>query len=352
MRYTLLQSAVSLLALLGTSAHAQSSTTPPRVGGEVRIERLPTGMSVYVGSSNRAVIGVTLAASSLADTAGVRIDAVDAGGPAAAAGVKAGDVISAINGTSLRVSRSDADDAALSGTGQRRLQRVLSKAKPGDDVDLRLMTNGQTRAVTVKTVSATDLNRVSERRIGISRDDNRAAVGISVGGSGRVRDSLGLFVSSVVANGPAEKAGIIEGDRIAAVNGVDVRVPREDVDDARASSARVDRFVREVQKVAVGGQVTLRVFGGGRYREVNVTAVKATDLPLREFPFGGGSGVLRINGDDIRMGSDDMRREIERAMERVREMGSQIRLQIRTDGDSAGVSRVRTTPRRLVRVVL
>jgi S1-C subfamily serine protease len=54
---------------------------------EARIERLPDGLSIVFGSSNRAVLGVTLAASSRADVDGVRIDEVQADGPAAKAGL-------------------------------------------------------------------------------------------------------------------------------------------------------------------------------------------------------------------------------------------------------------------------
>ena len=50
----------------------------------------------------------------------------------------------------------------------------------------------------------------------------RPAIGVQLGATGSVRDSIGVFVSRVTPNGPAEKAGIVEGDRIVSINGVDL----------------------------------------------------------------------------------------------------------------------------------
>ena len=129
-----------------------------------RRERILTEL-MWTPPADRAVIGVTIGASSRADTAGVRIEDVDAKGPAAKAGLKAGDIITDVNGVSLRVSATDAEDASLIGLSQRRLQRTLAKVKPGDDVELRVRSAGASRVVRVKSVSAADLSHNDERRI-------------------------------------------------------------------------------------------------------------------------------------------------------------------------------------------
>ncbi len=253
---------------------------------DVRVFRAPGAlMTRRLATANRAVLGVMLGEGSRADTAGVKLESIDENGPAAKAGLKAGDVITSINGVSLKVAKEDAEDLALAGLAQRRLQRVMGKVNPGDDVSLQVTSGGRSRAVMVKAVSPQSLEAseprviervimrgpdgtVTERRVGAPR----AMVGVTVGAAGNLRDTLGLFVSSVVSGGPAEKAGVIEGERIATVNGIDVRVPREDADDQQVVSARVDRFVREVQKAEPGKTITLRVYGNGRYRDVTVTA--------------------------------------------------------------------------------
>lgn len=275
---------------------------------EERVITIPRGAAVmpggamWVRSESRAVLGVTLGAGSSKDTAGVTVEQVEADGPAAKAGLKAGDVITAINGISLKVAKEDAEDLALVGLAQRRLQRAMAKVKPGDAVSLQLRSGGQSRSVSVTTVSEAALAQGSEparsmrRSMGgsVTEEDRRGRVGLTISPMGNVRDTLGLFVSSVVSGGPAEKAGIVEGDRIAAVNGVDVRVAKEDVEDRQAGSARADRFIREVQKVEPGKAVNLRVYSGGRYREVAVTAVKASELPGGEFGVTIGDGQVRI----------------------------------------------------------
>lgn len=326
---------------------------------DVRIMRAPMPMAaVYTRSADRAVLGVLMTSGSRADTAGVHLEEVDANGPAAKAGLKAGDIITELNGVSLKVSKEDAEDLALAGLAQRRLQRVLSKVKPGEEVTLKVRTGSAApRTVTLKTVSQADLDRSETRRIverspmaggrmrSAGADENRGMVGVSVGSSGSKRDTLGLFLSSVVAGGPAEQAGIVEGERIAAVNGVDVRVPREDVDDPQAVSARVNRFVREVEKVAPGGTVTLRVYGNGRYREVPVKAVKASDMPRSSgfsMSVGDGMGIPRVfelgrdgvNGR-IMLDGREMRLDTERLRESLQDMRRRIEDSVR-DGVRGG----------------
>jgi predicted metalloprotease with PDZ domain len=106
----------------------------------------------------------------------------------------------------------------------------------------------------------------------------RAALGIELRATGTRRDTLGVFVAGVTPKGPAETAGIIEGDRIAAINGVDLRTPVADIDDSYTNELASHRLTREVQKLTPGSRVTLRVYSGGRFRDVQVVAGIASDL--------------------------------------------------------------------------
>jgi len=270
----------------------------------------------------------------------------------------------------------------------------MSRAKPGDEVKLQVRSGMSSRTVAVKTASMEELERtaevVEERVITRGPDGvvtgrrrggaSRGAVGVSIGSAGNARDTLGLFVSSVVSGGAAEKAGIIEGERIAAVNGMDVRVPREDVDDAQSASARVDRFVREIQRTEPGKTVALRVWGNGRYREVSVTVQKAEELPggtviggepifmrtpgmtlpegqirLRReggepqvFEFrrdGPANARVRINGNEIEIDGQGIERAMEemgrRLQDRLRDVEIDVR-GLRTLPERSGAVRVRT----------
>ena len=106
----------------------------------------------------------------------------------------------------------------------------------------------------------------------------RAALGLELRTTGTRRDTLGVFVEAVTPKGPAEAAGIIEGDRIASINGVDLRTSAGDTDDSYANGLAAHRLSREVQKLTPGGRVNLRVYSGGRFRDVQVTAGKASEV--------------------------------------------------------------------------
>ena len=106
----------------------------------------------------------------------------------------------------------------------------------------------------------------------------RAALGLELRTTGTRRDTLGVFVEAVTPKGPAETAGIVEGDRIASINGVDLRTSAADTDDSYANGLAAHRLSREVQKLSPGSRVNLRVYSGGRLRDVQVTAGKASDV--------------------------------------------------------------------------
>ena len=288
------------------------------------IESFPGGVTRLriggVDDRDRAVLGLTLGSS---DERGVRVVDVAQGGPAEKAGIAEGDRILQINETSLTLSREDADDPELRGVGERRLRRVLAAVKPGDEVTLVLARESGRRTVRVRTVDGAALadaggtriygsaptrsyvlrdsstRRELQERMRAMRDsmrlqaERRPALGVAIQSSGSPRDTLGLFVGSVTEGGPAEKAGLVEGDRIAAINGVDVRVPRDDVDDDLAGGARASRFTRELHKAKPGDDVRLRVWTEGRYRDLTVKVGRASDV-FRDQQ----NGMLRLDGAD------------------------------------------------------
>jgi hypothetical protein len=139
--------------------------------------------------------------------------------------------------------------------------------------------------VRVKTANSEEFYKRQSATVYRDAQENRAALGVSLGGSGSRRDTLGVLVTGVDDEGPAAKAGIYEGARIAEINGVNLRVAREDVEDAWASSSRAQRLQRELRKVKAGDDVSLRVWQDGRYRAVQVKTVKASELPRRRMMF-------------------------------------------------------------------
>jgi len=168
----------------------------------------------------------------------------------------------------------------------------------------------------------------------------RAALGLQLSATGSPRDTVGVFVSRVSPKGPAENAGIVEGDRIVSINGVDLRVSPADAGDDYASGLPTRRLTREVEKLKPGNVATLRVSSGGRIHDVQVTAGRASDL--RDGPFGmmmnmgGLDGMLRsmprMNMEYLpRMRMEDMPRMREQMREmplRLREMEAPMRIRL------------------------
>jgi hypothetical protein len=129
---------------------------------------------------------------------------------------------------------------------------------------------------------------------------NRPVLGLELRATGTRRDTLGVFVEAVTPKGPAEAAGIVEGDRIAAINGVDLRSSAADIDDPYTNGIASHRLSREVRKLTPGSRVTVRVYSGGRFRDVQVVAGKASDVMRYSNRFNfrvpGPGGMMEFDG--------------------------------------------------------
>src|SRR5688500_8571847 len=74
--------------------------------------------------------------------------------------------------------------------------------------------------------------------------DARAMLGVTVSISGTGRDTLGVLVTSVVPDGPADRVRIARGNRIAEIEGVSLRVRASEVGQRRAAEAVRQRLAR------------------------------------------------------------------------------------------------------------
>ena len=113
--------------------------------------------------------------------------------------------------------------------------------------------------------------------IALGRNDDRLVLGVATS-SGGMRDTLGLLISSVTPDSPAEKAGLEEGNRITAINGVNLRLSAADAGEPDMAGVLGRRLQRELDKVKAGDAVTLRVYANGQNRDVSITPVRADEL--------------------------------------------------------------------------
>jgi S1-C subfamily serine protease len=306
---------------LVTPALLFATFAPPAFAQNARIYSTPrAGTLRGEYEQSRAVLGLTTGGStSLRDTLGLLVTSVAAKGPADRAGIEEGDRIASINGVSLRVSPADAGDFDMSNAMSRRLTRELGRVRPGEEVDLRVYSGGSTHTVRIRTTESDSLYGGSR----ISRADiqDRPTLGLGIGSTGSRRDSLGVLVMFVDDSGPAGRAGIEEGNRIAEINGVDLRVGRDDSGDDVMGSVRVRRLQREVARLHPGDDADLRVYANGGFRDVRVRVGRAADLPRHSHTImlnGDGMsmmpGMMQFNVDGAMIG-DQVRRSIERAMQ-------------------------------------
>ena len=118
-------------------------------------------------------------------------------------------------------------------------------------------------------------------------DGDRLVLGLSTS-SGGMRDTLGVLISAITPDSPAEKAGLEEGNRITAINTVSLKLNAADAGDPEMAGVLGRRLQRELDKMKPGEAVTLRVFANGQNKEVKVTPVRADELrPMRGAGRGG-----------------------------------------------------------------
>jgi serine protease Do len=299
------------------SVVAAAQTPPPRA---LRIEpATPFGQGYAFSTEPRAVIGVTTSGSANGrDTLGVLVSSVRTGSPAEKAGIEEGNRISSVNGVSLRLSSADVGDYDMANIMTRRLTRELDKLHPGDEVDLRVYANGQTKAMKVKTVAPEDLYEASTP---VRRDAERPTLGLRLATTGSSRDSIGVFVIGVDEAGPAAKAGIEEGSRIASINGVDVRGKVSEDDEFWVfRSTNINRFEREVNKLKPGEDATLRVYYNGQLRNVSVKVARASDLPRRKgsMTIIGGDNFFEMPRTSVNIDGERINETVRRAVETAR----------------------------------
>ncbi|MBA3672547.1 MAG: PDZ domain-containing protein [Gemmatimonadaceae bacterium] len=273
-----------------TAAEAQERRAPQAEGGTFERRLVTRGDEEH---AHRAALGVSTGVSgTMRDTLGLLITSVTRGSPAEKAGLEEGNRIAAINSVNLRANAADVDDGDMSGALARRLTRELGKVKPGDEVELRVYRDGRTQALRVKTADSDTLFRRGDMKHVTEADmRERPVIGIGIGNGGNRRDTLGVLVVSVSDSSPAARAGLEEGNRIAAINGTSLRVSLEDAGDFALSQARAQRLRRTVESLKPGDNVTLKVYGNGQWRDVTLKVARAGDLPRQRglFYFGEGS---------------------------------------------------------------
>lgn len=180
-------------------------------------------LGVYVQSVTEDIAQ----ALGLKDARGVVVSGVQKGSAAEKAGLKQGDVITAINGNAVNDSNE--------------LRNMVASSQPGTDVTLTIVRDGreQQLKVTLGELSENGNTSGEENRGGGQGQSEGGKLGLEVAPltpdlAQRLRlpeDKQGLVVTSVDPSGPASDAGIQQGDLIEQAN----RQPVKSVEDLRGA---------------------------------------------------------------------------------------------------------------------
>lgn len=190
------------------------------------------------GSVTRGWIGVQIqpVTKDIADSMGLKntdgalVAEPQSGSPAVKAGIKAGDVITAVNGEKIG--------------NARELARRIGSLAPGNSVKLTLLQGGSEKTVNV-TLGELPAQVEARARGGDDRGslNEGAALGLQLAPAGTVAGSgsEGVVVTGVSPDGPAAERGFKTGDVILEVAGKAVSNPadvRKALDDARKDNKR------------------------------------------------------------------------------------------------------------------
>jgi serine protease Do len=187
------------------------------------------------GSVTRGWLGVQVqpVTAAIADSMGLNkaegalVDQPEPNSPAAKAGVKAGDVITEVNGTPIKDARA--------------LAQQIARAAPGSTAKLSVIRDGKTQDidVTLATMPKQQQEANSEAPQRQEEPSSQAHLGMSLAPAQDVEGSgkQGVVVLGVDPNGPAAQNGMETGDIILDVGGKAVQTPsqvREAIDQTRS----------------------------------------------------------------------------------------------------------------------
>ncbi|MBO0904937.1 Do family serine endopeptidase [Jiella sonneratiae] len=188
------------------------------------------------GSVERGWLGVQIApvtddiaeAVGLADSNGAIVTLPDNETPASKAGIKTGDVITAVNGETV--------------DGPRELARVIGNERPGTKVDVTVWRDGQAKSLDVTLGNLASLDEAASAN---DRGNQRVPTNpSSLSGYGLTltpsEDGSGVVVTDIDPDSTAAEKGLQPGDVIVSVNGKAVQ-NRKDVSEALSDAAKSGR---------------------------------------------------------------------------------------------------------------
>ena len=209
----------------------------------------------FLGASTQPVTDTMAKALQLPEAQGALVAQVEPDSPVSRAGLKAGDVITAVDGTPIH--------------SPRELARVIADHHPGSEATLTARRDGQDEKLPVKLASLPAQDGSQAQASNEEGGQPRFGIGLATiqdaerQGLDLPRGTKGAVVSAVEPDGPAAQAGLQPGDVITSVAGKPVASPEDTV-----------KAIREAAQ-SHGGAVALRVLRDGHGAFVAMQAPQA-----------------------------------------------------------------------------
>jgi S1-C subfamily serine protease len=237
----------------------------------------------YLGVSGIDVTSDIVKVMKLNETKGFLVTDITSGGPADKAGIHGGDILTDINGTEVELGGDVI--IGIDNTTVRKIDDMLSyletKKQVGDTAKLTIVRDGRPQEVNVilSDRSLSQEDQQQQQRLQSSQKQ-KPSLGISgmnvtpeiAKAINLTNQTTGFLIVDVIAEGPADKAGIRGGFAITNINGTEVELGGDVIIGIDNTTVRkIDDLLSYLDTKKVGDIVHLQVFRDNKVEDVAVT---------------------------------------------------------------------------------
>jgi S1-C subfamily serine protease len=237
----------------------------------------------YLGVSGIDVTSDIAKVMKLNETKGFLVTDITSGGPADKAGIHGGDVLTDINGTEVELGGDVI--IGIDNTTVRKIDDMLSyletKRQVGDTAKLTIVRDGRPQEVNV-TLSDRSLSQEDQQQQQRLQSSQKQKPSLGISGMNvtpeiakainLTNQTTGFLIVDVIAEGPADKAGIRGGFAITNINGTEVELGGDVIIGIDNTTVRkIDDLLSYLDTKKVGDIVHLQVFRDNKVEDVAVT---------------------------------------------------------------------------------
>ena len=253
----------------------------------------------YMGISGITVSPEISNATHLNDTKGILVVDITADSPADKAGIRGGDVLTAVDGQDIRLGGDII--VAVDNQSVRAMEDLLSYLEEqkavGDNIELSVIRDGKTQHIDM--VLAARPNQEAENMFQPNQDSKQQQQRPSLGINGinmtpelaelmnLTQLQKGFLIEDIISGGPADKAGIRGGYKIANINGSEFKLGGDivvGIDEVDVSTIQDIQSYLDTKEV--GDSVQIRVLRDSQEITVPLTLgnIQSEQAPLEQLP--------------------------------------------------------------------